>query len=251
MFRSATFVAGQRNSEERRGGDYAPDSSPILRGENAGRVLIVGGTSIHGIEQSAELYDSLYGMLSSTGGMLVPRVYHAAIKLQDGRVLILGGNTTFYAEGFLKTAEIYDPHTAAFSPTAEMNSPRQLPRVARLPSGDVLVAGGYDGAVDTKTAEIYKPTTGVFVPTGIMIGPHQDGTAILLPDGRVLVAGSISPSIEIFDPAIGLFRTAGETIEVRTQYTATLMNNNKILIAGGQTLAGRTEEVISAEIYDP
>src|SRR5438552_16054323 len=59
-----------------------------------------------------------------------------------------------------------------------------------LPSGQVLVAGGYSGS-NALSAELYDPATGVWTPTGSLPVGRWDYTATLLPNGQVLVAGGI------------------------------------------------------------
>src|SRR3712207_1266527 len=82
-----------------------------------GRVLVTGGTRTGSngsvVNREAELYDPKTGTFSPTGPMSVPRLFHAAVRLNDGRVLILGGET----EGnvTLASAEIYDPKTGTFT----------------------------------------------------------------------------------------------------------------------------------------
>ena len=79
-----------------------------------GRVLVAGGRSFDGeISASvatAEVYDPDIGAWSSTGDMTVPRAYHTATLLNDGRVLVCGGHSgvTFNRQQ-LSTAEIYTP----------------------------------------------------------------------------------------------------------------------------------------------
>jgi hypothetical protein len=76
-----------------------------------------------------------------------------------------------------------------------------------LPSGAVLVIGGFNGEVGVASAELFDAATGVWTPTeGLHEGRFQH-TATLLPDGSVLVAGgSLFPgsdalgSAEIYIP---------------------------------------------------
>ena len=57
-----------------------------------------------------------------------------------------------------------------------------------LPSGKVLVAGGYNGSY-LRSAELYDPARGSWSSTG-RLGTRRSGhTATLLPSGQVLVAG--------------------------------------------------------------
>ena len=58
-----------------------------------------------------------------------------------------------------------------------------------LPSGKVLVAGGYDDGGTLSSAELYDPASGTWTATGSLGTARYDHTATLLPSGKVLVAG--------------------------------------------------------------
>lgn len=91
---------------------------------------------------SAETYDAdTNTWTTSTGRMAVPRYYHAAAALADGRVLVVGGSD---ANGPLADGELYDPVTTTFEAFCGMSVTRAFGQsVSLLPSGRVLVTGGY------------------------------------------------------------------------------------------------------------
>src|SRR5436309_15874219 len=59
-----------------------------------GTVLVTGGGKASGgniiAQETAELFDPKTNTFSATGSMAFPRQNHAAVRLQDGRVLIVG-----------------------------------------------------------------------------------------------------------------------------------------------------------------
>ena len=75
---------------------------------------------------------------------------HTATLLEDGRVLVTGGQTA--GSGTwppprppptgVVSAEIYDPSTDRWSPTAPMTEPRRWHGAVLLEDGEVLVSGG-------------------------------------------------------------------------------------------------------------
>jgi hypothetical protein len=224
-----------------------------------GRVLIVGGQSGDSSLDSAELYQPLTGTFTPTGSMSTPRSFHTATLLSDGRVLIAGGHRFNHPASAIATAEIYDPATGVFTSTGSMNVSRQDHTATLLPSGRVLIAGGYNQSqTGLETAEIYDPATGTFAPTGSMAAGRGNHTATLLGNGKVLIAGGHAgfpggslASAELYDPASGTFASTGGMNEARGAHSATLLADGKVLIAGGFTafpFLGST--LASAEIYD-
>ena len=77
--------------------------------------------------------------------MTSARAGHTATALQDGRVLITGGFTTYHAgpdQLGTDTAEIYNPATGLFQVTGSMAVARWLHTATLLPNGTVLVWDG-------------------------------------------------------------------------------------------------------------
>jgi hypothetical protein len=150
-----------------------------------GRVLIAGGYA-GSVSSSAEIYDPKTGAFTETGSLSIARCKHTAGLLPDGRVLVAGGSDERGWNGNLKSAEIYDPGTGTFTPTAVMNDSRfKLPDEAvQLPSGRLLIAGG------SKQVEIFDPATSRFLlAAGLLNQPWHFMSETRLRDGRVLLAG--------------------------------------------------------------
>jgi hypothetical protein len=72
----------------------------------------------------------------------------SAALLCTGRVLVSGGSTN--------TAELSDPPTGTWFMDNSMNIARAYHSATVLPSGKVLVAGGYNGSY-LASAEVYDP----------------------------------------------------------------------------------------------
>jgi len=222
-----------------------------------GRVLVAGGQGqtlpLPPIipTTSAEVYDPATETWTPTGSMQVPRYDHVAVLLQDGKVLIAGGDVDG-ASTTTSAAEIYDPATGIFTLTGSMNTARSGPKAVLLLDGRVLVAGGGSLA----SAEVYDPATGMWTAVGSMsISRGGSFTATLLQSGKVLVAGGTGipgefsiGSAELFDPASGTFALTGSLNTARQGLTATLLLNGQVLAAGGR-LGGFA--LTSAELYNP
>ncbi|HKP03895.1 MAG TPA: kelch repeat-containing protein [Chthoniobacterales bacterium] len=139
---------------------------------------------------------------------------------------------------------------------------RSAPTATLLPSGKVLIAGGfhYEDNYPTRffvtSAELYDPASGTWSATGSLETGRCGHTATLLPNGKVLLAGGqtdssipTTNSAELYDPATGTWTTTGNLVKPRVGHTATLLPNGKVLVAGGGTLYGPAMN--SAELYDP
>jgi plastocyanin len=138
----------------------------------ATKVYIIGG-GVSGPAtarnpQSAEVIDltTLVGAAwSRVADMNFPRTNVNVVPLPDGTLLVIGGqrngkwNTN---PGAVLEAEIYDPQTNTWTPTAPMMFPRQYHSIAvLLPDGRVLSAGGVDPSGvpqrDQHNMEIFSP----------------------------------------------------------------------------------------------
>src|SRR5581483_4333700 len=138
-----------------------------------GKVLAAGGFGTNGALITAELYDPATGAWTPTGSLETPRGSHTATLLSNGKVLVAGGTDFFTVASTVpidptrSSAEIYDPATETWTPTASMGQPRQTHTATLLPNGKVLVAGGvsYFGGVFPTSADLYNPVTGKWSPT--------------------------------------------------------------------------------------
>src|SRR4051812_49773073 len=97
--------------------------------------------------------------------MTVSRLFHSATLLDDGRVLVAGGDTA--AALGTRSAELYDPASGTWSAAGSMVVARTSFGMVRLSDGRVLAAGGYndvDGPL--ASAELYDPATNRWTGVG-------------------------------------------------------------------------------------
>jgi len=187
---------------------------------------------------------------TTTGSLNVGRYGHTATLLNNGQVLVAGGQGSDTPNA---RAELYDPATGTWTGTGSMNVGRSSHTATLLNDGSdrVLVAGGTGGET---SAELYDPATRTWTPTGRMNVGRRDHTATLL-NGKVLVAGGYDglASAELYDPSTGIWSTTGSMNTGRYIHTATLLNNGQVLVAGGLGGGepGEHNNLTSAELYDP
>jgi len=229
----------------------------------SGKVLVAGGFGSSSTSlASAELYDPVTGTWSATGSMIGARAGHIATLLPSGKVLVAGGQDfNGVSAAFVASAELYDPVTGAWSATGSMTTARFRPTATLLPSGKVLVVGGFNstaGGSSLASAELYDPAAGTWSATGSMSSPRYLHTATLLASGKVLVAGgdSCCPSVfqssaELYDPVAGTWSATGSMTAARVDHTATLLTSGKVLVAGGFNSTAGGSSLASAELYDP
>ena len=119
----------------------------VLLGDNS--VLLTGGGGGDAGDislASAELFDSRAGTWSTVAPMGGTRTGHTATRLNDGRVVVVGGESVQRgARNSLTSAEIFDFEAGAVGqwlPAGDMACPRSEQAAVLLKDGSVLVAAG-------------------------------------------------------------------------------------------------------------
>jgi N-acetylneuraminic acid mutarotase len=190
-------------------------------------------------------------MWSRTSNLVAARYWHTATLLQNGKVLVAGGQNV---SQILKSTELYDPVSRTWNRAADLNAFRSEHTATQMQNGKVLVASGddpFDYTTFNGTAEIYDPGSATWSYTGNLAAIRDGHTATLLPSGRVLVTGGVHFSTmngaELYDPVSGTWiPTANVSTPRFYGHTATLLSDGKVLVAGGASETDNPTALASA-----
>lgn len=182
------------------------------------------------------------------GGLNQPRYAYGAARLDDGRIVVIGGGPSSFS--YAAAAEIWSPASGKFVLSGEMIEPRQVPEIVKMGDGRIYVPGNL-----SKKPEIFDPVTGTFSETAQLNTPRDFPSISALPDGRLLIAGgfaagqsNIQVTAEVFDPVNGTYTTLPSTLsQARISMTDVTLPDGRILFLGGVYYQERTE----VDIFDP
>ncbi|MHC4578169.1 MAG: Ig-like domain-containing protein [Planctomycetota bacterium] len=220
---------------------------PTLR-----RFIVAGGYLVDGnialgtaenlipvLQQSTILPSSLRGA----------RAAHVQVLLQDGRILLAGGEISSSPFIPLATCEIFDPDGFRFEAAPSMHFARSLAHATVLPDGRVLVTGGQGvnaagEVVFRDDAEIYDPIDDAWTLLGSRMEAGRSAHfSALVPGGDVvIVGGTLGP------PSATFWRAATQTFssQLGTPFhehffgAGTVLPDGRPFVAGGLNTTGVT-----------
>ena len=233
-----------------------------------GRVLVIGGGSIdissgrlNAVSQDIQYYDPTYGVVRvSTTQLAVPRAFHHATLLIDGRILVAGGISGITAGGEYivdSTAELIsvnDDGSLSITGPINMDKPRYQHNQVLLNDASVLLAGGLDAnftILDSATR--FFPDTEEFVAQGNLNTPRVDSSISQLKRTaeKALISGGMSEtgpvaSTELFvtnfsaagcvpnpTDTIGCFVRSVDLNRPRWGHSSVTLEDGSILFVGG------------------
>lgn len=186
--------------------------------------------------------------------MTTDRERATAVRLRDGRVLVVGGHTS----QDLQSAELFHPTTGTWTSASPIGARGSGFTLTALPDGRVLRAGGYGtGQTPLASAELFTPGTGTWTSTPAMSTARAGHCAVLLADGDVLVAGgttatsagpSVVASAELYRPSTGQWTAVPPMATARTGHLAVRLLDERVVVAGGND---GSVGLTSAERYVP
>jgi hypothetical protein len=184
-------------------------------------VLTVLGQGFTEIQNIADMNTTRYG--------------HAAINLDDERVLVVGGHTTGFA--LTATAEIYD---AVANTWTQFNvpNPHDMMAFVRLNNGSYLFMGGCSsgyGVGQSVVTTIFDPVNNTFTAGPNMLVSRTNNTAARLSNGNVLVVGNWynTGNAELYDYSLGQFVSVGTPVIERSHALVLPTSDGNAYILGG------------------
>lgn len=210
----------------------------------SGKVLVVQG-------RLAEIFDPESGLSLPTMPLPSGHSGHVAIPLDDGRVLIAGGNTD-------RVAHIFDPTSGTWSETRRMAQQRFWGAAVPMADGRVLVTGGwaFGTATYTDSAEIYDPATNSWSDAAPFHAGRSHHSLTPLPDGTFLLVGGRNSSLltlprltaQRYDPATDSWTTLSELHVARSYHAATALADGSVAVTGGYRIDNEREG--SIEVFE-
>ncbi|XP_043995165.1 kelch-like protein 31, partial [Gambusia affinis] len=180
---------------------------------------------------------------------------HFSLSASGGRLFAIGGRNV---EGLLATTESYLPASNTWQMKAPMEVPRCCHSSATLPSGDILVTGGYISCAYSRSVARYSMESDTWTEQAPMEMPRGWHCSATL-EGRVYVVGGsqLGPggervdvlSVEVFSPESGAWgRVASLPLGVSTAGLSPL--GDKLYLLGGWNEAEKRYKA-AVQKYDP
>ncbi|MBI4179997.1 hypothetical protein HY522_11315 [bacterium] len=204
--------------------------------------------------------------------MVVPRIGHRVMTLNNGRVLVAGGVDT---DGVLVTrSELYDSVPQTFILSGNMTQGRINPAIVKLNDGRAMLIGGDQGGTPQfndgnsvtwgitalASCEFFDAATQAWTAGPNMAWRRRLPEAVKLADGRIFVAGGVEDtgghairSTEIFDPVLSTWTAGPDLITARYGHKMALLADGRVFIAGGMINGPDLIDIAvpDCEIYDP
>ena len=232
---------------------------PVTVQLDDGRAFLIGGGSgtllgAKGV-RTTHFWDQNRQRFVRGPDLIAERALHGAVKLKNGKVLVIGGVNQQGAT--LSSCEIFDPKTGRFSATGSMSARRAGHTAHLLPNGKVLVTGGTTSLQDVskaifgtlRTTELYDPATGRWSGGARMSRPRLGHMGVELKDGRILVSGgatfsfifpSVTNTAELYTASSNRWGGTGSMPVGVAAHVLTRLDDGRVLQTGGARLSGLT-----------
>ncbi len=183
--------------------------------------------------------------------LVIPRYNHSAVVLQDGQILITGGETFINGKSVkLNSSEIYNPKTKkCISVNNKMNYERSNHSSVLLPNGNVLIIGG-----GSQIPEIFNADSKTFYKLPVHSNIKDIAIAEKINDKKIIIVSPSNNIIEEFDIENNKFKKIGVLDSLNTNIRH-ILNYNGILFLPTESfnqsdLSAEPKEKVVISYYD-
>ncbi len=216
-----------------------------------GKVFVTGGY-IPTILNTTEIYDPVANTWTNKASMINARRLHTQVTFKDAqgnsKVMVMGGLNSTGTQ--LKSTEIYDPLSDAWTAAPDMNYTRFSASAVTLSDGRILVVGG-NSNVDN-TSEVYSPSDNSWRIYNTSFPTRLDVEIALLGSSagnKVLATGGSGVTdAQLFDPLTNTWSTTASMNSPRSGFTLTTLKDGSVLAAAGGATYTQTT---TSEVYTP
>lgn len=234
------------------------------------QVLIYGGYSLSGPEQTWELWDETANTSIRSGPMAATAVdIPQPLPLADGTLDLVGGWIQKDAQA-VGEEQILTPDGPSFAIGDKINVARSVAGLTALPNGELLLTGGATGfdqsekLVFTATAEVRNAAGWNLLSNdatcsgqrGCLLVPRGNHTATLLPNGEAFIAGGENTlgavgQSEFYNPVSGNFLPGPMTIPQFGHNATVVATTETSLLATPSSAPFGSPIILSAAVTAP
>jgi hypothetical protein len=234
-----------------------PKPLPAKKREAAVKSIASPGIRLAELEKAAK-------KTSKASGVRAVSIHPTAVRLNDGRVLIISPDDPVNeSEPGTSAAFLFDPSSATFARTADAPcSSRWWQGAGTLEDGRAAFVVSKsrshpqeDRSIDQYLVVLFDPKTGQWTSCeALENASHEGGRGVaLLPSGRVLIAGGeysygSSPSdvVSLFEVASKTWRKGGKLSVKREHPAVVVLGDGRALVIGGTTDARAGSRAVDA-----
>ncbi|MBI1337431.1 MAG: hypothetical protein GC164_10765 [Phycisphaera sp.] len=218
---------------------------------SGGHAVLTGGfDSAGGVASAIQVLDMSTMAWRVVGQLKQPRAFHEQASLPDGRILVIGGQTTGPFERKRQTTascEIINPRTGEVSDADALPRPISDGCVETLPDGRIVSIAG-------PTVEVFDPNTMKWSQTVRLRRPRKACATVLLDEHRILViGGEREASIEEVHIDTGVSRMLAASLpDAFDDLAAIKLPDGRAWVLGGQHATGdTTDQTWLIDLSDP
>jgi N-acetylneuraminic acid mutarotase len=173
----------------------------------------------------------------------------------DGKIYVIGGNTSEPNPQLVMSVEVYDPITDSWTQKADIPTGRTLLSTSVVDGKIYVIGGTTRDYVGRSTLEVYDPATDTWTRKADMPTPRAALSASAV-NGKIYVMGGARnlnylvglPTVEEYDPATDIWTRKADMPTPKFALCTSVVDG-QIYTIGGGTYSSPGREIVEA--YDP